>query len=627
MGLFKRNKNTIEDVTVPQKLPVDTEQAIRAQSIFKEYKQGKANLENRIIENEQWYRGRHWDWLKHDNADEIKPSSSFLFNCIANKHADATDSTPRANVIPREKGDEFEAKMLSSIIPVILDHCNFEQTYSDVWDDKLKSGTGIYGVFWDGNAHGGLGDIDIRCIDPLALYWEPGIKDIQDSQHVFHTELVNNDVLVSQYPHLNGRLGGNVGDNKTYVYDDNVKNENKSIVLDHYYKKTNSQGKMVLHFAKYVNDIVLYATENMPELSERGWYDDCKFPFVFDTLFPIKGSPAAFGYIDIGRSAQEYIDRGNQAILENMLAGATPRVIASAGAGINVEEFADIRNKVVSASGNIDNVKPLNHTDLPGAYIQVLHDKIDELKETTGTRDVSTGGVTSGVTAASGIAALVENAGKLSRDSGRASYRRFKDVVYMVIERIRQFYTIDRKFRIVGERGVAEFVTYSNAGIAPQQQGMAFGEDMGVRVPQFDLEITAEKKSAYSRLAQNELALQFYGAGFFAPQNSDAALACLDMMDFDKKDNVMDKVAENGTLYQQVMAMQQQMMMLASIVDSYKGTNITQGLASQFGLQAPMQTPNNAPNLDETDTLGGNVGEPKNITKAKQRTAEATSPT
>lgn len=624
MGLFKKNKNI--DITVPQKLPVDTEQAVRAQSIFKDYKQGKTSLENRIVENEQWYRGRHWEWMKADKDDEVKPSSAWLFNCIQNKHADAMDSAPRANVIPREQGDEHEAEMLSSIIPVILDHCNFEQTYSDVWDDKLKSGTGIYGVFWDGNAHGGLGEIDIRCIDPLALYWEPGVKDIQDSQHVFHTELVNNDVLVSQYPHLNGRLGGNVGDNKTYVYDDNVKNENKSVVLDHYYKKPNSQGKMVLHFAKYVNDIVLYATENMPELAERGWYDDCKFPFVLDTLFKIKGSPAAFGYIDVGRSAQEYIDRGNQAVLENMLAGATPRVIAAAGSGINADEFADVRNKVVTVDGNIDGVRPLAHSDLPGAYIQVLHDKIEELKETTGNRDVSTGGTTSGVTAASGIAALIENSGKLSRDSGKASYRRFKDVVYMVIERIRQFYTIERKFRIVGERGAAQYVSYSNVNIAPQQQGMAFGEDMGIRVPQFDIEVTAEKKSEFTRLSQNELALQFYGAGFFAVQNSDAALACLDMMDFDKKQDVIDKISENGTLYQQVMAMQQQMMMLAQIVDRYKGTGISQGLAAQFGIQSPNGVPNRAPNLDNTQTLGGEVGEPKNVTKSKQRTAEATSP-
>lgn len=40
--------------------------------------------------------------------------------------------------------------MLTSIIPVILDQNDFEETYSDVQMYKLKTGTGVYGVFWDG---------------------------------------------------------------------------------------------------------------------------------------------------------------------------------------------------------------------------------------------------------------------------------------------------------------------------------------------------------------------------------------------------------------------------------------------------------------------------------------------
>lgn len=621
-GLFKR----VKDAIVPERLPIDTEQAVEAQAIFRKYKQGKANLESRIVENEEWYRGRHWEWIKKEEKAEIEPASLWLFNTIQNKHADATDNYPSANILPREESDKGDAEMLTSIIPVILEQSNFEQTYSEVWDDKLKSGTGIYGVFWDGNALGGLGEIVIRCIDPLALYWEPGIKDIQDSRNVFHTELVNNEILVGQYPRLKGRLGGNAIGNKTYVYDDTVQNEDKSIVLDHYYRKMNSQGKIVLHYAKYVNDIVLYATENVPELADRGWYDDGKYPFVFDVQFPAKGTPAGFGYVDVGKSVQEYIDRGKQAVMENMLAGATPRAIASDGSGINEEEFSNVRCKVVHASGNVDGIKPLQHSDLPGAYIQLLHDMVDELKEVTGNRDVSTGGTTGGVTAASAISAMIENSGKLSRDANKASYRVFRRLIYMVIERIRQFYTIERKFRIVGERGMAKFISYSNANIAPQRQGMAFGEDMGIRVPQFDIEVTAEKKSAYSRLAQNELALQFYGAGFFAPQNVDAALATLDMMDFDRKDFVVQKIAENGTLYQKLMATQQQMIMLASIVDQYKGTTIAPSLAAQFGIEAPQAMPNRAPNVENTATLGGIASEPKHMVKAKQRVEEATAP-
>ena len=63
-------------------------------------------------------------------------------------------------------------------MPVILEQNDFEETYSDVLWQKLQQGTGIYGVFWDKDKLGGLGDIAIRKIDALNIFWEPGISDI-----------------------------------------------------------------------------------------------------------------------------------------------------------------------------------------------------------------------------------------------------------------------------------------------------------------------------------------------------------------------------------------------------------------------------------------------------------------
>lgn len=104
---------------------------------------------------------------------------------------------------------------------MILDQAGFEKTYSDHVDNKLIGGTGVYGVFWDGTACNGLGDIDIRETDVLNLFWEPGKEDIQESRDLFHTELMDNDVLLEQHPQLAGKLGG-TGAFATakYAYDD-----------------------------------------------------------------------------------------------------------------------------------------------------------------------------------------------------------------------------------------------------------------------------------------------------------------------------------------------------------------------------------------------------------------------
>ena len=615
------------------KRTIGKEQVQKAQLTLLRYKQGKANLERRIVENEQWYKLRHWECMRKSKTQEVEPTSAYLFNCIANKHAEAMDNYPSPNILPREEGDKQEAKMLSSIIPVILESCDFEQTYSDVWDYKLKTGTGVYGVFWDKSKCNGMGDVSIRKVDLINLFWESGITDIQQSRNVYHVELMDNDVLEDLYPQLINKLGGANMDLSKYVYDDTVDTTNKSVVVDWYYKRS-VNGKTVLHYCKYVNDEVLYATENDPQYAKRGWYDHGMYPFVFDPLYKTEGTPTGFGYIDVGKSAQEYIDRGNQAIMKNMLANARPRYFVRNDGGVNEEEFADTTKDFVHVDGNLgqDSIMPVQSNPLNSIYVSVLTSKIDELKETTGNRDVANGGTTSGVTAASAISAMMEASSRLSRQDSKAAYRAYRKIIYMVIELIRQFYDLPRQFRIVGQNGAQEFVSYSNAGIQPQAQGgVEYGVDMGYRLPMFDIEVSAQKQSPYSKMSQNELALQFYSAGFFNPEMADQALACLDMMDFDRKDFVTSKIEQNGTMHQQILQLQQQMIMLAQMVDQSRGTNLAEQISAGI-LGQPTTAAIDGEMTQDTEDIEALGGEGSNrestITKnARQRAAEMISPT
>ena len=583
--------------------PIEKEQIQKATQTLEKYKTGKARLEQHIVANEKWYRMRHWGLMKQD-LSMVKPTSGWLFNVIANKHGEVMDNFPRANILPREVGDKAEAEMLSDIIPVVLDQAEFEKTYSEVQLYKIKSGTGVYGVFWDPSKLGGLGDIAVEKIDLLNLYWEPGITDIQDSRNLFYVQLEDNEALVERYPQLQGKLGTSTLTITDYVHDDAIDTSNKSAVVDWYYKRGGT-----LQYCKYVNNEVLYSTENNGEVL----YDHGKYPFVFDTLYTVEGSPAGFGFVDVGKSAQEYIDRCNQVILENALQGAKPRFFIRGDGGVNEEEFSDLGKPFIHVNGNLgeESIRPITAMPLSGLYVDVLSQKIDELKETTGNRDVNTGGSTGGVTAASGIAAMQEAASRLARDNNKAAYRAYRKVVLLVIELIRQFYDTPRQFRIVGQDGAMKFVTYTNQNIVPTE-----GDD-GIREPIYDVEVTAEKASPYSRMAQNELAMEFFGKGFFAPQMSDQALACLEMMDFDDKSQVVERVSQNGTLYQMVQQMQQQMMMLAAMLDKEKQTNeFTAGLAQQFGMeQPPVMTGGESKNPEAESPVTAN---------ARQRVAEST---
>lgn len=596
---------------------------------LQEYKQGKANLEARIIDNDQWYKMRCYP----DGGDRDF-YSAWLFNAISNKHADAMDNVPEANVLPREQSDEAVAQALSSVIPVILQRSGFEATYSAHWTDKLKGGTGVLGVFWDSAANNGLGDVAIKTIDALNLFWEPGVEDIQLTPHLYCVELRNNDALERQYPQLNGRTGQGLLTPASYIYDDNVKTESKSAVIDWYYKVEDGV-KTTLHYCKFCNEVVLYASEDDPEYAQRGFYDHGQYPFVFDPLFTDKGTPCGFGYVDVGRGTQIQIDLINKGILQHVRMGTTPRFFINAGGDVNEEEFADWTKSFVhiAASGDLnDKVKPIEMPSLPGVYPQIYASKIDELKETTGNRDFSQGGTTAGVTAASAIAALQEAGSKLSRDMIKGSYRAYEQVIRLTIELIRQFYDERRVFRIVAPDGGVQpteqpqdmpqeqqskyqYVELDNSALKPQPQTV-LGVQLAESQPLFDIEITVQKSSPYSKQSQNELALNFYAQGFFAPQNAPSALAALNMMQFDGKDGVVTTIRQNGDLYDKLMQISQIAIQQAQMIDQLTGQDTTSQIAAQVDGTATAPS-GGAPRMSADNSLVG---------QAKRRVADSTSP-
>ncbi len=585
----------------------------QANDLLQKYKAGKAALDKRIIENELWFRMGHWkNYQNKMMAGKPTPSSGWLFNSIANKHADAMDNYPEPNVLPRAADDEETAKVLSKILPTVLEQCDYETAYSDTWWRKLKTGTGVKGVFWDPAARGGLGEISIKSINILMLYWEPGVEDVQDSPNLFSLSLADNGQLESQYPQMKGHTGNSL-DVAKYIHDDSVDTSDKSVVVDWYYKKALPGGQTVLHYCKYCNGVVLYASENNPAMKDRGFYDHGKYPFVFDPLFREEDSPAGFGYIDVMKDTQTAIDEMNHAMDENVKMAAKQRYVLSDTAGVNEEELADFSRDIVHVVGRLtdDTFRPLQVSGLQGNLITYRDDRVSELKEISGNRDVSQGGTTSGLTAASAIAALQEAGSKLSRDMLKSAYRAFAKECYLVIELMRQFYDEQRVYRITGESGGTEYVPFSNAALQAQPGGMVGGVQLGDHEPVFDITVTAAKKSTFSRLSQNETAKECYQLGFFAPANADAALAALDMMDFEGIEKVRERVSQNGTLYQKLQQMAQQLQKMAAIIDAQNGTNVSAaaGAAGQAAAGSGGGSGGKTAAASTLNSLGGVVGD------------------
>ena len=615
------------------KLPVDGQRLREFTGILQKYKAGKHSVERRTIAAENW-------WKLRNQAEERKTSeglngfqavSGWLHNVIVSKHADAMEAYPEPSILPREAGDRQEASVLSKIIPVILEQNEFEKTYSDAMWQKLKTGTGVYKVYWDPEKLNGLGDIAIERVDLLNLFWEPGTEDIQNSPYFFHTRLENNRELEETYPQLKGQLKGTGFLASRFLYDDAVSTEGKSTVVDVYYKRK-EQGRSVLHYCKYVGDTVLYSTENIKLLRLRsaqgeetealpagggGLYEHGLYPFVFDSLFPIEGSPCGYGFIDLCQNSQTQIDMMQTAFIKNTMVGSVPRYFQRVDGAINEEEFLDLNNPIIHVSGNLgqDSLRTVDYRPLSGNYIDMRTSVINELRETSGNTETSVGLVSSGVTAASAIAALQEASGKGSRDATRASYRAYGKIISLCIELIRQFYELPRQFRITGNLGVEKFIDYSNRGLLPQSQSFQ-GIELGMRLPVFDIKVIPQKSSSYTRLSQNELALQFYQMGFFSPNQADQALACMSMMEFEGKDELMQRICLNGTMQRKLSMFQQYALAMTEKYEPERAAELMGSITGDAGIVQRSRT-----KLKESGT-----GENSRVAQARRKAQSVSQP-
>lgn len=606
-------------------LPVDEQRLAEFTGILQKYKAGKASIERRTVAAENWWKLRNSaeERKSHELSEGFQAVSGWLHNVIVSKHADAMDAYPEPNILPREPDDRQEARVLSKILPVILEQNAFEKTYSDAMWQKLKTGTGVYRVGWDTEKAGGLGDIAIERVDLLNVFWEPGVRDIQDSAFFFHTKLEDNERLCEQYPQLAGKLRAQSFAATRFLYDDSVSTDGKSTVIDVYYKKKTA-GREVLHYCKYVGQTLLYSSENLEVMRraegeegfEPGLYAHGRYPFVFDSLFPVEGSPCGYGFIDLCRNAQTQIDMLQTAFLKNTMVGALPRYFQRSDGAVNEEEFLNLANPIVHVSGNLgeDSLRMVEYRPLSGHYLEMRASVINELRETSGNTETSAGLVNAGVTAASAIAALQEASGKGSRDATRASYRVYAELIELCIELIRQFYDLPRQFRITGGLGLPQFVSYDNRGLRPQPLPGPEGAALGLRRPVFDIRVIPQKSSAYTRMSQNELALQFYQLGFFAPQQSDQALACMSMMDFEGKDELMQQLFYNGSIQKELAVYQQYALALTQKYEPERAEKLMAGITGRQS-QAPKSLPKRK--------SGGEGGR---VERARARAAQVSQP-
>lgn len=529
---------------------VSEEFITKAWDAYIRYRSDKENLHTRVRDNMATYRAAY-SAMYDEQSNNTMPKTAYILSAVENKYADYLDNYPMPNFLPREESDEDTAKLLSKLLPVQLEVSGFNKAYKADIRQKLITGTGIFGVFYDRNEK----NIDIKCLDILSVFCDMNVRDVQRSQFLFICDVMDNDKLKKLYPEYSELFDG---DADTIGYESDRIQQDRSEVIDCYYKKTDGS----VHLLKFCHENVIAASEDMPGY-EKGLYEHGLYPVVFDVMYPEADNPFGFGLVDTTKNPQRYIDRLDSAILKNAMLQAVPKWIINRNSGVNKEEFADMSKEIIEANNVEENhIRKVEVAGMTAGIMQHRNQKILELKEVAANRDVSAGGTASGVTAASAITVLQEAGDKQSRAMISDSYDAYKEVIKMVIGIMRQFFDADRVYRITDSSGKNEYKRFSRERLIRAEavtDALGFPIDTRYKNIEFDIDIVPQKKNAFRRETNNQTIIALWNNGFFAPQNLEASAMVLPFFQFDGKEGIIQAVGEKIEEMKSQMQSQQMM--------------------------------------------------------------------
>ena len=167
---------------------IGSEEIRRAAQILKKYREGKIQLERRIIDNEQFWKLRHWQQMEKEGrgGNRTIRSRRAAGSSTASSRSTRTrwtatgaDGAPARAGRPRG-GSEADADSAgdSEEEPVQADVLVGVVVQAQV---RVRGVRRVLGR-WEARR---AGDISIRRMDLLNLFWEPGVTDVQDSEHFF----------------------------------------------------------------------------------------------------------------------------------------------------------------------------------------------------------------------------------------------------------------------------------------------------------------------------------------------------------------------------------------------------------------------------------------------------------
>lgn len=527
----------------------------KAYELFEEFKSAYASEWERLNRNEHLYLGKHWDDMgdMNRNNGDPRPMTPVINSTVENLQADLMDNYPQATIQPENPQDKAVADVVGALVRQNHDAMGYRRVYAHACHDLLVGGYCVQEVGYDTRANYGIGSAYIRYIDQHNILFDPQVTDIQDGRAVFKISPRTIVWLEQRYPEHAGQF---VKDPYTLETDSDVTyDQEKSVLMLEYWWREydTAEQRWRVHMALMAGHQLL---EDSREAKPEGYFAMGVYPFVVKPLLRRKNSALGYGIPDLFGDMQKYSDKLDQIALKNAQMASHNKLLVTEASGFDADDLRDW-SKDVHRGESLNGVTWFPTPSLPAYFVQQPSLMRQSIKEESGANDFSRGSTSSGVTAASAIAALQEMSSKRSRMIAMQMHEAFKECVRMEVEFEREYNILPREVLLTvdGQQQVATFES------AIMERETAIGN----RVPvEFMISIKVERENRWSVTAHNELMLQMVQLGVLQPNQA------VELMEFEGKETILGKLANAGPSPEemaQMQAMQDQQALAASIAE------------------------------------------------------------
>jgi hypothetical protein len=437
-------------------------------------------------------RGQQWDHRRPrwKNSEVV----NMIWQTIQSQIPLQTDVRPRFAFLAKEPSDLRFAEILDSIAESDFENHNWLKVVYEMLYDGWIYGTSYTSVHYDQEADYGMGAASWRSEDPLHLYPHPDANDINDEESdcLFYVKAIDTEKVKRAFPDRAEYIRSDIYDKikkektelKTFTmsyfssdkdlaeghygsHDTGTDDVPRTLVIEAFYKpvdveekeeKEGDEGESVKYTyrKKYPNGRHIVIANNMILHDGDLPYEDNLFPFAKYNNYILPREFFGVSEIESLESPQIVFNKLLSFSLDSMALTGNPIWIIDSNSEVDTDNLANVPGAVVEKNPGSE-VRRESGVAINPSFFGMLDRMVNWFNDVAGQSEFSQGDAPGGVTAASAIEQLIRASRQRVRQKQRNLDVAMKEAGKLYMNRVFQFYSVPKIFRITNSDGSQMF--------------------------------------------------------------------------------------------------------------------------------------------------------------------------